>query len=216
MSNRNSRFAVVCIVMVGGFTSLWCLFWPQTIKVSRSQISPTVHKKIESPLPPPAIPTPTLATSNTTSTTINIPDHHTPLTVDAILTNPALDTIAAARALGTLVQDPTLRSAARAEALAHMLNLSVNHETELLLPLLKSSKLPDSLASTILTDALNRPLAWQAEACLAVVARQAGKALQTQARDHLIFLTNEDHGDDVNAWTLTVRNARTKWEAASR
>ena len=97
-----------------------------------------------------------------------------------------------------------------------MLNLSAGNEATLLLPLLKSRDLPDSLASTILTDALNSPLAWQADACLAVIARKTGKDLHTQAGEHLAFLTGEEHGDDVNAWTIAVRDARAKWETTEQ
>ena len=148
------------------------------------------------------------------ATTIVSPRVPAPLTIDAILTDPALDNIGAARALGALVQDPALGAEARAEALAHMLNLSIDNETTLLLPLLKSPKLPDSLATVILDEALNRPLTWQADACLAVMARTTGKELHIQARDHLAFLTDEDHGDDVTAWMAAVRDARAKWETA--
>lgn len=133
--------------------------------------------------------------------------------IDSILTNPDLDNLGAARALAGLVKDDTQSEKLRAEALTHLLNLSIDHEKELLLPLLGSSKLPDDFAVTILNEALNRPLTWQAEACLTVMARTTGKALHEQALDHLAFLTDEQHGEDLGAWKMAVATAQAKWKA---
>jgi len=135
--------------------------------------------------------------------------------IDSILTNPDLDNLGAARALAGLVKDDTQSEKLRAEALTHLLNLSIDHEKELLLPLLASAKLPDDFAVTILNDALNRPLTWQAEANLTVLARTTGKELHEQARDHLAFLTDEQHGEDLAAWKKAVAAAQAKWQAAA-
>lgn len=132
--------------------------------------------------------------------------------IDAILVDPSLDNLGAARALAALVRDDSQAEALRSEALRHLLNLSIEHEPELLLPLLKSTKLPDDFAVLILNEALNRPLPWQADANLAVLARSAGKELHAQARDHLAFLTDEQHGDDLKAWTAAVATAKAKWQ----
>ncbi len=86
----------------------------------------------------------------------------------------------------------------------------------MLLPLLKSPKLPNMLALTILTDALNSPPTWQVDACLAVMERPSGKELKTEAREHLAFLVDGDHGDDLNAWIVAARNMRSKWEASDK
>ena len=218
MSRRNSLLFTSCLaiaVLVGG---LW-FFRPATTQSPPDKVPPASASKIIHPpasqtaLPPaPTAPTPK---ADTVGATVSSP-RESSAAIDAILRDTSLDNVASARALGALVQDATLSQEARAEALAHMLNLSVNNEATLLLPLLKSPDLPDSLAGTILTDALNRPLTWQADACLAIMARKTGKELHTQASKHLAFLTDEDHGDDVNAWTLAVRTARAKWEAAGQ
>jgi hypothetical protein len=123
-----------------------------------------------------------------------------------------LDNLSAANALRSLVQDSTVKLEERAEALAHLLNLSVENETTLLLPLIQSPRLPEAFATTILNDSLNRPLKWQADVCLAIMTKQTGKALQTEAREHLAFLTDEDHGDDLKAWIIAARKAQTKWQ----
>ena len=136
------------------------------------------------------------------------------LTVGEILSDSSSDDLSAARALGVIVQDASVALADRAEALAHLLNLSANNEGTLLLPLIKSPKLPDAFATTILNDSLNRPLKWQADVCLAVMARPVGKALYTEAREHLAFLTDEDHGDDLKAWVRAAREAQLKWQEA--
>ena len=219
MSSRNSRILIsaLAIIVIGG--GVW-LVWPT---------SP------ETP-PLPGLPTPIRTTAPAPTASIAVPPTRSTLasaqagpaassppssqrisspTVDSILADQSLDNLGAARALSALVADTTLSLNDRAEALAHLLNLSVGNENTLLLPLLKSPNLPDSLGSTILTDALNSPITWQADACLAVAARKTGKELHTQAIDHLAFLTGEDHGDDVNAWTLAVRTARKKWETAA-
>jgi len=218
MSRRNSLLFTSCLVIAVLAVGLW-FFRPATTQSPPDKVPPASSTKV---IPPsaakvalPAALTAHIPEANPTGAIAVSPRESLPA-IDAILRDTSLDNIASARALGALVQDATLSQEARAEALAHMLNLSVNNEAALLLPLLKSPDLPDSLATTILTDALNRPLVWQADACLAIMARKTGKDLHTQASEHLAFLTDEDHGDDVNAWTLAVRTARAKWEAAGQ
>jgi hypothetical protein len=45
------------------------------------------------------------------------------------------------------------------------------------------------------------------------MARETGKKLHSQAAEHLEFLTGENHGNDLDAWTRAVRTARAKWAA---
>lgn len=124
-----------------------------------------------------------------------------------------MDNAESAKALGIIVQNMNLAVDIRESALDHMLNLSTDEETNLLLPLLNSDQLPDTLAQTILTDSLNRSLDWQADACLAIMARKTGKELHAWAREHLAFLTDENRGDDLNGWQSAVRSARARWKA---
>ena len=215
MLSRNSRILLSCLAIAIIAGGLW-LVRPTSPKAQQAQ-----------PLPPGSVKSAPSSTSQTTTSRPPVSDQVMPATVsapppqraaapliDSILKDQSLDNLGAARALAELVQNPSLSLDGRSEALAHLLNLSVGNETTLLLPLLKSQDLPDPLASTILSDSLNSPLTWQADACLAVMARKAGKELHTQASDHLEFLTGEEHGDDVNAWTIAVRDTRAKWDAA--
>ncbi len=220
MSRRNSLLLTSCLVIALLAGGLW-FFRPAATQSPPDKVPPASSPKVIHPsvvkVALPLAPPDHVAASDPAGGTASSPrDASAAAAIDAILRDTSLDNVASARALGALVQDATLSQEARAEALAHMLNLSVNNESTLLLPLLKSPDLPDSLAGTILTDALNRPLVWQADACLAIMARKTGKELHTQASEHLAFLTDEDHGDDVNAWTLAVRTARAKWEAAGQ
>ncbi len=216
MSRRNPRLLASSIAVVAAAGFVW-YFWPAA---PRSQPAPAprtaLHQPDQTPPKPTVSPSVAVAPNPATTGSLTAPKKETEPAIDSILRDTSLDNIGAARALGGLVQDSSLSLDARAEALAHMLNLSVNNETSLLLPLVQSRDLPDSLASTILSDALNGPLTWQADACLAVMARTTGKELRTQASEHLVFLTGEDHGDDINGWTLAVRNTRAKWDAAGQ
>ncbi|MDF3057763.1 MAG: hypothetical protein K0R17_1978 [Rariglobus sp.] len=211
MISRTSRILSALVVVGLIAFGVWWLR-PSNPKTTAHPIHPTSGEPSNNT--PAGASTPSIAPTSVTITPESpaAPVAATPTpTIDSILADPALDILGSARALAALVQNPALSIETRSEALAHLLNLSVEHETELLLPLLKSARLPDSLASTILTEALNRPLDWQADACLAVMARTTGQELHTQARDHLAFLTSEDHGEDLKAWALAIRNARAKW-----
>jgi len=216
MLSRNSRITLSCVAIAVIAGGLW-FFWPVSSK-KQPDPAPKTSSQKTAPHPSGQPVLPSKASIQAGTSVASIPDPQREAqsaSIDSILRNQSLDNIGAARALGALVQDSSLGMDARAEALAHMLNLSVGNETALLLPLLQSPTLPDSLASTILSDALNSPLSWQADACLAVMARKTGKELHAQAGDHLAFLTGEDHGDDLNAWALAVHQAQAKWQATA-
>ncbi len=100
------------------------------------------------------------------------------LTVGNILTEPDDDFVRVAKKLSELVLDTRAPMAEREEALAHALNLSAGNETEVLTPLLKHPNLPDSFAETILSEALNRELASQADLYLAALATRKTPELQ--------------------------------------
>jgi hypothetical protein len=97
----------------------------------------------------------------------------------------------------------------RQEALGHALNLSVGHEEELLLPLLKNPQLADSLAEAILADALNGPLTYQIQLYFEALKQRKDPALQQMIREHLAFLTDgEDLGPEPSAWKETVDRSK--------
>ncbi|MBW8782643.1 MAG: hypothetical protein JF599_12275 [Verrucomicrobia bacterium] len=135
-------------------------------------------------------------------------------TIVDLLGNPAVDNETAARGLARIVADETHSLDERKEALAHLFNLASGLETELLLPLAKDGHVPDPFRSQILDDSLNRPLAWQADLCLALLGRKSTRAIETRAREHLAFLVGTDYGADLAAWERAVEKARSQWNPA--
>ncbi len=134
-------------------------------------------------------------------------------TAGDILAEPDEDLVRVAKKLSVLVRDDKAPMAEREEALAHALNLSAGNEAEVLTPLVTDPALPDPFAETILSEALNRPLAYQADLYLAALAVRKTPEMQTLIREHLAFLTGgEDLGADPKAWTVAIANAKKDWE----
>ena len=134
-------------------------------------------------------------------------------TAGEILAQPDEDLVRVAKKLSVLVRDEKAPMAEREEALAHTLNLSAGNEAEVLTPLVTDPALPDAFAETILSEALNRPLAYQADLYLAALAVRKSPEMQTMIREHLAFLTGgEDLGGDPKAWAAAIANAKKDWE----
>jgi hypothetical protein len=134
------------------------------------------------------------------------------ITAADVLAEPGDDYVAIAKKLSTIVTDAKQPMEERAEALAHALNLSAGNEAEVLMPLVKDPQLPDELANTILDEALNRPLGFQADMYLAALPVRKSAEMQTKIREHLAFLTNgEDLGGDPKVWETAVTAARKEW-----
>lgn len=134
------------------------------------------------------------------------------LTAGDILAEPDDDYVRVAKKLSALVLDPRASMEEREEALAHALNLSAGSEAEVLTPLVTNPALPDSLTETILGEALNRPLAYQADLYLAALAVRKSPEMQTLIREHLAFLTGgEDLGSDPKAWAEAIKTAKKEW-----
>ncbi len=73
--------------------------------------------------------------------------------------------------------------------------------------------MPDSLAETILVEALNRSLSEQIDLYLAALPVRTAPEMQTLIREHLAFLTNGvDHGPNADAWQPFVAAAKKEWE----
>lgn len=133
-------------------------------------------------------------------------------TVGDILAEPGDDFLPIAKKLAALVVDARVPMEEREEALAHALNLSVNHEAEVLTPLVKDPQVPDALAETILAEALNRSLSYQADLYLAALPVRKTPEMQTLIREHLAFLTNgEDRGPNPADWAADIRAAKAEW-----
>jgi hypothetical protein len=134
------------------------------------------------------------------------------LTAGDILAEPYEDYVRVAKKLAALVLDPRAPMADREEALTHALNLSAGNEAEVLTPLATNPTLPDSLAETILSEALNRSLAYQADLYLAALGVRKTPEMQKMIRDHLAFLTGgEDLGADPKAWVEPLNTAKKSW-----
>lgn len=133
-------------------------------------------------------------------------------TAGDILAEPDDDYPRVARKLLALAMNSRAPMEEREEALAHALNLSAGNEEELLTPAIKNPDLPDAFAETILAEALNRPLAYQADLYLAALAARKTPELQATIREHLAFLTGgEDRGPNPADWQEDIKAAKASW-----
>lgn len=133
-------------------------------------------------------------------------------TVGDILSEPDENYVRVAKKLAAIALNPRAPMVEREEALAHTLNLSAGNEQEVLTPLIKDPNLPDELADTILAEALNRPLAYQADLYLTALAERKNSELQTKIREHLAFLTGgEDKGPNPADWAEPIKAAKAEW-----
>lgn len=133
-------------------------------------------------------------------------------TVGDILAEPDDDYVRVAKKLIVITLDPRASMAEREEALAHALNLSAGNEAEVLTPLVKDANLPDELADTVLSEALNRPLSYQADLYLAALSARKSPEMQTKIREHLAFLVgDEDKGPNPADWAEAIKAAKASW-----
>ncbi len=137
----------------------------------------------------------------------------TPMTAGDILAQPDDDLVRVAKRMTALVLDPHAPKEDREEALAHALNLSAGAETEVLLPLMASPLLSDEMSGTVLAEALNRPLAFQADLYLVALAARKSPGMQRIIREHLTFLTDgRDLGPNPASWTAAIAQAKKTWD----
>jgi hypothetical protein len=133
-------------------------------------------------------------------------------TVGDILAEPDDDYVRVAKKLIAITLDPKAPMVEREEALAHALNLAAGSEAEVLTPLVKNPNLPDELADTVLSEALNRPLSYQADLYLAALAVRKSPEMQTKIREHLTFLVgDEDKGPNPADWADAIKAAKASW-----
>jgi hypothetical protein len=135
-------------------------------------------------------------------------------TVSDVLAEPGDDYVKIAQKLSALVRSDLLPLTEREEALAHTLNLSAGNEVVVLTPLVSDGKLPESLTDTILAEALNRSLSYQADLYLVALGRTPPPSpdLKSRIREHLKFLTNgEDRGDNPQSWLADIKTAKETW-----
>lgn len=136
--------------------------------------------------------------------------------IGSLLADRSLDNKAVMAGLAQITLDSGRNLAERTEAMAHLLNLSVEDPAATLLPLVNNPRLPDSLCNQILDDALNDPFPWQADAYFAALTHRTGKEIQAKAREHLTFLVGTDYGDNLAEWSKAVSIAKEKWDQAAK
>ena len=148
----------------------------------------------------PAAATPSVAAASADETTIS-----------DILSAPSPDHPTTAIRLSALVLDSKRSAEQRAEALAHVLNLSAGNEAQVLLPLIRDARLSAEECRLVLDDALNSSLDWQAEAYLAALRSRSEPELRAYIREHLSFLTDgPDLGDNPSSWVEPLLQAANK------
>lgn len=200
--SKSIPLALAFFALLGA--SLWCLTRDQPRAVHAPAALP------KTTLTRPAAP----LTRVTPSVSLRLPrpaaatESDSVRSIGSLLGSSALDnkTVMAGLAQITLETDRSLPE--RTEALGHLLNLAAEDPAPVLLPLIDNRRIPDALCGQILDDALNAAPAWQADACLAVLAHRSSQVLQSRAHDQLTFLLGADHGDNLSAWTKAVALAK--------
>ena len=134
------------------------------------------------------------------------------LTAGDILAEPDEDLVRVAKKLGALAADSRAPLVEREEALAHALNLAAGNEREVLLPMVKNPGVTDEMVQTILSEALNSTLGYQADLYLEALAARQNPELQSAIREHLAFLTGgDDLGTNIAAWKKALAEVRSTW-----
>ncbi|MFA6288840.1 MAG: hypothetical protein WC661_15775 [Opitutaceae bacterium] len=203
---------VALLVLLGA--GLWLLTHSRDKETSSSGL-PAASRSSSTPPPAttgttaantPANPAPTGTKS--APATVKSPS----LSIGDLLADSSLDNKAVMAGLSKITLDATRNLAERTEAMSHLLNLSVEDPSPVLLPLITDTRLPDVLCNQILDDSLNDPLPWQADAHFAALTHRNGKEVQAKARDHLAFLVGTDYGDNLTEWSKAITASKTKWD----
>ena len=138
------------------------------------------------------------------------------LAIGSLLADSSLDNKAVITGLAAMTLETGRSLEERTEAMGHLLDLSVEDPSPVLLPLVSDTRLPDVLCDQILDDALNGSLSWQADASLAALTHRDGKEIQTKAREHLVFLMGTDHGENIAEWSKAIALSKEKWAQAQK
>jgi hypothetical protein len=182
-----------------------CLLWPGH---RAALLSPTAFPPAGAPAraPAPAVSVKTTATDAPHSS--SRPDS---AAIGRLLADASLDNQNVMTGLTKMTLAADLPLAERTEAMAHLLNLSVEDPSPILLPLVGDTRLPDALCTQILDDALNGSLAWQADSNFAALSHRNGLEIRAKAHDHLVFLVGADHGDNLLEWRTAIALTKEKW-----
>ena len=116
----------------------------------------------------------------------------------------------AADGLLTMAADPEAPPHVRSEALEHALNLTADKDFEKVNTILTSQEaaIPEPLLQTVLNDSYNRVHITQVETAIRVLTGDYSEEITEEALELLEFHTDEQHGDNIDAWLQAVENYR--------
>ena len=116
----------------------------------------------------------------------------------------------AADGLLEMAADPTAPMNVRTDALEHALNLTSDANFENVNAILTSqeSAIPELLVQTVLNDSYNRRHITQVDTSFRILTGEYSEELVEEAIELLEFHTDENHGNDLDAWAQAVERYR--------
>ena len=116
----------------------------------------------------------------------------------------------AATGLLDMAADPTAPMNVRTDALEHALNLTNDANFENVNAILSSqqSSIPELLVQTVLNDSYNRRHITQVDTAFRILTGEYSEELVEEALELLEFHTDENHGNDIDAWAQAVERYR--------
>ena len=116
----------------------------------------------------------------------------------------------AASGLLEMADDPTAPMNVRTDALEHALNLTNDANFENVNATLSSqqSAIPELLVQTVLNDSYNRRHITQVDTAFRILTGEYSEELVEEALELLEFHTDENHGNDIDAWAQAVETYR--------
>ena len=116
----------------------------------------------------------------------------------------------AASGLLEMASDPTAPMNVRTDALEHALNLTNDANFENVNAILSSqqSAIPELLVQTVLNDSYNRRHITQVDTSFRILTGEYSEELVEEALELLEFHTDENHGNDIDAWAQAVERYR--------
>ena len=116
----------------------------------------------------------------------------------------------AANGLLAMAADPTAPMNVRTDALEHALNLTSDANFENVNAILSSqqSAIPELLVQTVLNDSYNRRHITQVDTAFRILTGEYSEELVEEALELLEFHTDENHGNDIDAWEQAVERYR--------
>lgn len=116
----------------------------------------------------------------------------------------------AADGLLAMAADPEAPLHVRSEALEHALNLTKDEDFEKVNAILSTREavIPEPLLQTVLNDSYNRKHITQVDTSMRILRGEYSEEITEEAIELLEFHTDEQHGNDIEAWQQAVDNYR--------